>query len=82
MVKIYDNIINKFEQDIIKKYLYNESEWSFIQDVSLENNLHQKRPGFKIMFEERHALSSYFETIINNTAKKIKLKNPELLEVR
>ena len=82
MVKIYDNIINEFEQEIVKKYLYDESKWSFIQDVSLENNLHQRRPGFKIMFDDVHPLSSYFETIINNTAKKIKLKNPELLEAR
>ena len=82
MIKVFDNIINDFEQLIIKKHLYEACKWSFIEDVSLENNLHQRRPGFKIIFENNHSLSSYFETIINNTAKKIKLKNPELLEAR
>jgi hypothetical protein len=79
---VIDNIVNELEQLHIKKHLFEDTKWTFIEDVSLKDNLHQRRPGFKIMFDDVHPLSSYFETIINNTAKKIKLKNPELLEAR
>ena len=82
MIKVFDNIINEFEQEIIRKYLLEQSQWSFIEDVSLEDNLHQRRPGFKILFEDKHALSDYIQNIVTNTAKKIKLKESELLEAR
>ena len=82
MVKIFDNIINDFEQDILRNYLLNELQWSFIEDVSLEDNLHQKRPGFKIIFEEKNPINVYIQNILTNTANKIKLKEPELLEAR
>jgi len=82
MVKIFDNIINDFEQDILRNYLLNELQWSFIEDVSLEDNLHQKRPGFKIIFKEKNPINVYIQNILTNTANKIKLKEPELLEAR
>ena len=82
MVKIFDNIINDFEQDILRNYLLNELQWSFIEDVSLEDNLHQKRPGFKIIFEEKNPINVYIQNILTNTANKIKLKEPKLLEAR
>src|SRR5210317_2231241 len=73
MVKIFDNIIND---------LLNVLQSSFIEDVSLEDNLHQKRPGFKIIFEEKNPINVYIQNILTNTANKIKLKEPELLEAR
>ena len=82
MVKIFDNIINDFEQDILRNYLLNELQWSFIEDVSLEDNLHQKRPGFKIIFKEKNPINVYIQNILTNTANKIKLKEPKLLEAR
>ena len=72
MIKVFDNIIDKFEQEIIKKYLFEQSSWSFVQDVSIKDNIHQRRPGFKLFFNDNHPLNIYLKNIILNTAKKLK----------
>ena len=49
MIKILDNIIPKKEQNLIKNTLLDNAEfpWTFVNDVSIKNNKHQTRPGFK-----------------------------------
>ena len=84
-ILIIDNIVNEIEQSYIKKYMFDHCKWSFIEDVSLENNLHQKRPGFKLMFD-KDKLNDIIYNIVLNTRKKLKLKplyaREELLEAR
>jgi len=82
MIKVFDNIIDKFEQEIIKKYLFEQSSWSFVQDVSIKDNIHQRRPGFKLFFNDNHPLNIYLKNIILNTAKKVKIKKPKPIEIR
>jgi len=84
-ILVIDNIINEVEQLYLKKYLFNDCNWSFIEDVSLENNLHQRRPGFKIIFDKNN-LNNVLYNVVLNTRKKLKLKplynKDALLEVR
>jgi len=84
-ILVIDNIVNEVEQSYIKKYMFDHCKWSFIQDVSLENNLHQRRPGFKVMFD-RDKINDIIYNIVLNTRKKLKLKplydREKLLEAR
>ena len=68
MIKILDNIIPKKEQEFIKNTLLDNAEfpWSFVSDVSIKDNKHQTRPGFKHIFRNYKIV----ESIINNTRKK------------
>jgi len=84
-ITIIDNIVNEIEQSYIKNYMFDQCNWSFIQDVSLENNLHQRRPGFKIIFDKDN-LNDIIYNIVLNTRKKLNLKplyaKNKLLEAR
>src|SRR5210317_1848701 len=91
MVKIYDNIISKKEQEEIKKTLVDESaeksfSWFFKPDVTLTGNEHQKRSGFAHVFLTEGKINSHFyrlvEPIVSNTAKKIKIKVKNVIQAR
>ena len=78
MIQIFDEIVDIFDQEIIKNFLYDTGQWSFVKDVSMKDNK-QQRPGFKIMFNQLHPS---IDLVLKNTIKKLKLKNPTLLEAR
>jgi len=54
MLKVYDNIITKKQQEFIKNTLLDNPEfnWVFVNDVSMKDNQHQRRPGFKHIFHK------------------------------
>ena len=79
MIKVIDNIINKEEQENIKNFLFNDTQWSLISDVSHKDNKHQRRPGFKKVF---HQLHPSIDLLLKETAKKVKKTNETLLEAR
>ena len=78
MIQVFDDIVDIFDQEIIKNFLYDTGQWSFVKDVSMKDNK-QQRPGFKIMFNQLHPS---IDLVLKNTIKKLKLKNPTLLEAR
>ena len=78
MIQVFDDIVDIFDQEIIKNFLYDTGQWSFVKDVSMRDNK-QQRPGFKIMFNQLHPS---IDLVLKNTIKKLKLKNPTLLEAR
>ena len=78
MIQVFDEIVDIFDQEIIKNFLYDTGQWSFVKDVSMKDNK-QQRPGFKIMFNQLHPS---IDLVLKNTIKKLKLKNPTLLEAR
>ena len=78
MVQVFDEIVDIFDQEIIKNFLYDTGQWSFVKDISVKDNK-QQRPGFKIMFNQLHPS---IDLVLKNTIKKLKLKNPTLLEAR
>jgi hypothetical protein len=91
MVKIYDNIISKKEQEEIKKTLIFESQsknfgWYFLPDITKTGNKYQNRSGFIHIFLREEKINSYFykliEPIITKTAKKIKIKIENILLAR
>ena len=51
MVQVFDEIVDIFDQEIIKNFLYDTGQWSFVKDVSMKDNK-QQRPGFKIIFNQ------------------------------
>ena len=51
MIQVFDDIVDIFDQEIIKNNLFKEKDWEFIEDVSVKDNKHQQRPGFKIHFK-------------------------------
>ena len=51
MIKVIDDIVDIFDQEIIKHQVMNESWFQYTDDVSIKNNQHQRRPGFKHIFE-------------------------------
>ena len=78
MIQVFDEIVDIFDQEIIKNFLYDTGQWSFVKDVSMKDNK-QQRPGFKIIFNQLHPS---IDLVLKNTIKKLKLKNPTLLEAR
>ncbi len=78
MIKVFDEIVDIFDQEIIKNFLYDTGQWSFVKDVSVKDNK-QQRPGFKIIFNQLHPS---IDLVLKRTIKKLKLKNPTLLEAR
>lgn len=47
-IQVIDNYISKKEQEEIKKTLLSSDFlWQYVSDVSIKDNIHQKRPGFK-----------------------------------
>ena len=71
-IKIIDNIIDNHLQEEIKNTLLNDPNfnWSYVNDVSLKDNTHQKRPGFKHQFIDNNIVKSRFTNkilpIVNN----------------
>jgi len=50
-IKVIDDYIPKKEQEEIKKTLLgSDFLWQYVDDVSIKDNIHQKRPGFKHQF--------------------------------
>lgn len=83
MIKIFDNIISKKEQEYIKNNLLDNSEfnWIYVNDVSLKDNQHQRRPGFKHIFRNYNLI----EPILVKTRSKLKMTpyaKDEVLEAR
>ena len=74
MIRVIDNIISKKEQENLKNELFDKCFWYFVDDVSIKDNIHQKRPGFKHLFYDNNKITSPFyyliKPIIDNTKKK------------
>ena len=51
MIKVFDDIVDIFDQEIIKHQVMNETWFQYVDDVSIANNQHQRRPGFKHIFD-------------------------------
>ena len=51
MIKVIDDIVDIFDQEIIKHQVFNETYFQYVDDVSIKNNQHQRRPGFKHVFD-------------------------------
>ena len=82
---VIDNIVNELEQLHIKKHLFEDTKWTFIEDVSLKDNLHQRRPGLKQYFNTKNLNDSIYNIVVN-VRKKLKMKplyaKDDILEVR
>src|SRR5210317_2434892 len=82
---VIDNIVNELEQLHIKKHLFEDTKWTFIEDVSLKDNLHQRRPGLKQYFNTKNLNDSIYNIVLN-VRKKLKMKplyaKDDILEVR
>lgn len=86
-IHVFDNIINKKHQKIIKDTLFDVNfPWFFAEDVTYTNNKKQSRPAFKHYFViDRKVNSSFHEhilPIINNSLKKAKINATEILQGR
>ena len=73
MIKVIDDIVDIFDQEIIKHQVFNETYFQYVDDVSIKNNQHQRRPGFKHIFDI-DILHDSIKKIVNNCNKKIKNK--------
>ena len=51
VIKVFDDIVDIFDQEIIKHQVFNETYFQYVDDVSIKNNQHQRRPGFKHIFD-------------------------------
>ena len=80
MIKVFDDIVDIFDQEIIKHQVMNETWFQYIDDVSIKNNQHQRRPGFKHIFDTE-ILHDSINQVVKNCNKKIKNKG-EILEAR
>ena len=80
MIKVFDDIVDIFDQEIIKHQVMNETWCQYVDDVSIKNNQHQRRPGFKHIFDTE-ILHDSINQVVKNCNKKIKNKG-EILEAR
>ena len=82
---VIDNIVGELEQLHIKKHLFEDTNWMFIEDVSLKDNLHQRRPGLKQIFNVKNLNDSIYNIVLN-VRKKLKMKplyaKDDILEAR
>ena len=74
MIKVFDDIVDIFDQEIIKHQILNETYHQYIDDVSIANNQHQRRPGFKHIFD-LSILHDSIKQLVNNCNKKIGRKS-------
>ena len=87
-MKVFDNIIPKKEQEDIKTLLFENKTfpWYYIKDITHSKKGKQLRPGFQHTFMEEGKVTSdaniFIQSIIKNTAKKIKLKNYKIEKAR
>lgn len=86
-VYIFDDIIKKEEQEIIKNKFFGKNfPWYFIKDISKTHNNTQTRPGFFHYFINEEKINSFDVDIINhiieNSCKKIKFKHTKILQAR
>ena len=87
MIKVIDNIIVKKEQENIKNVLLYQRQcpWYYLDDISLENNPNERKPGFFHNFIKNEEPSRHFKYIKNlliKTARKIKLKELTIIQSR
>jgi hypothetical protein len=82
-IEVFDNIIDIIQQETIKHKLLNLTSWNYVDDVSIKGNIHQRRPGFKHIFD-RDNLDNSLLHLVNNTQEKIKhiKENNQILEAR
>ena len=80
MIKVFDDIVDIFDQEIIKHQVMNETWVQYVDDVSIKNNQHQRRPGFKHIFDTE-ILHDSINQVVKNCNKEIKNKG-EIRESR
>ena len=44
MIKVFDDIVDIFDQEIIKHQVMNETWFQYVDDVSIKNNQHKRPP--------------------------------------
>lgn len=85
MIKVFDDIVDIFDQEIIKHQIMNETWFQYVDDVSISNNQHQRRPGFKHIFDKETMDNSLVELIAktrNKIGKKPTYARDQILEAR
>ena len=70
MIKVIDDIVDIFDQEIIKHQVLTESYFQYCSDISYKGNERQRRPGFKHVFD-LDILHDSIKLIVNNCNKKI-----------
>ena len=84
-IHVFDNIVNKKHQKIIKDTLLDVNfPWFFAEDITYTNNKKQSRPAFKHYFVIDRKVNSSFHKhilpIINNSLKKAKINSKEIFK--
>jgi len=86
MIKVIDNIIKKEDQENIKNLLLGRHfPWFYLDNVSLEEDTYQGRPGLSHYFILDGRPSQHFKYIknlITTAARKIKLKDLIVVQSR
>ena len=80
MIKVIDDIVDIFDQEIIKHQVLTESYFQYCSDISYKGNERQRRPGFKHIFDV-DILHKSIKQIVDNCNKKINHKG-NILEAR
>ena len=70
MIKVFDDIVDIFDQEIIKHQVFTESHFLYCDDISFIGNKRQRRPGFKHVFDI-DILHDSIKSVVNNCNKKI-----------
>ena len=86
-IKIFVNIVSKYEQESIKEILYSDRfPWHYQADIAKKGNKVQKRPGFSHWFvvdgKENSNGSIITKQLVTNTCKKIKKPNLQIYNAR
>lgn len=82
MIQVFDNIVNKKIQNNIEEHFYSTNfPWFFVNDIALEDNSNQRRPGFNHYFKIKGKVNSEGFDFVKQVSQKVneKLKN-NLLE--
>ena len=78
MIKVIDDIVDIFDQEIIKHQVLTESYFQYCSDISYKGNERQRRPGFKHIFDV-DILHDSIKKVVNNCNKKIGRNQSEVL---
>ena len=87
-IVVIDNIIDKEYQENLKELFFNNNKfsWFYMNDISIKDNKHQRRPGFKHIFVKFEKQISNIWPLIKplseKISKKIKLKKSTVIEAR
>ena len=93
MIKVIDDIVDIFDQEIIKHQVLTESYFQYCSDISYKGNERQRRPGFTheyVSYEGKNKLTGkqvsrfhdVFVPILQNACKKLNIMDVNVLQGR